>query len=153
MSKPTEHEDAIIYQITKSQLREVIAEAHICQQEESVKEFTTRLAMGDVALARIEERLEAQDVKTETNAREMNVKLDAIKEQTTKTNGRVNTHDEVLKKPRFGWPAACATVAALVGGLIVISQVILDFHHDSVAFQKMEIIGRSANVTVVPSEK
>ena len=147
-----ENEDAIIYQITKSQLREVIAESHICQQEEVVKEVTTRLATGEVALARIEEILKAQDVKMETTAREINDKLVLIKEQTTKTNGRVNAHDEAFRKPRFGWPAACATVAAIVGGLIVISQVVLDIHHDKVIIQKLELASHSVDVTVVPNK-
>lgn len=124
---------------------------HLCHQKEIVAAIEKRLGKGDVLLARIEDRLIAQDVRAETDNAAVQEKLTLIKEQTTKHNGRMTKIEErqvllerLASKPKFGWPSAAAVIGAVVGGLIVISQVVMDIHHDRVAMQRMELVTRTA---------
>ena len=51
----------------------------------------------EVLLARLDERQQAMDDKVDANQKALSEKLDLILTQVTKTNGRVDGHDEQLE--------------------------------------------------------
>ena len=101
---------------------------HVCHQEEIIREFNRRLGDGDVTFATL------------------NIKLDhiveqsqQIKEQTTKTNGRVTKLEDQNKKPRMNAAAAVAVITCC--GIVCTSLI-------TVARDIIESRAHKAHITV-----
>ena len=71
--------------------------AHDCQKEEVIEEIRARLGKGDVTLATLD------------------LKLDQIKEQTTKTNGRVTKLEDLTASMKYTWKMVVRDVVVAFG--------------------------------------
>ncbi|HNX52303.1 MAG TPA: hypothetical protein PKI68_01015 [Pontiellaceae bacterium] len=83
---------------------------HECQKEEIIEEIRSRLGRGDVTLATLD------------------LKLDQIKEQTTKTNGRVTKLEDVTAGMKYTWKMVIRDVVVAFGTIGGLSATLIGIY-------------------------